>query len=146
MIIEKYSDESIFKTQFSTLGNVLVGVLVVAMVALMEKIIYDVIRKTVTQTPNYLGDINVITTSALIIVPFLLVALMLGSMAIEKKKNSIVILFPVFATAIILTVQLLLQVSVYFANNHTNAQFYMVMVSLVVVSTYGIYFSKSRQS
>jgi hypothetical protein len=146
MIIEKYSDESIFKTQFSTLGNVLVGILVVAMVALMEKIIYDVIRKTVTQTPNYLGDINVITTSALIIVPFLLVALMLGSMAIEKKKNSIVILFPVFATAIILTVQLLLQVSVYFANNHTNAQFYMVMVSLVVVSTYGIYFSKSRQS
>ncbi|MDQ5949614.1 MAG: hypothetical protein QG669_138 [Patescibacteria group bacterium] len=146
MIIEKYSDESIFKTQFSTLGNVLVGILVVAMVALMEKIIYDVIRKTVTQTPNYLGDINVITTSAMIIVPFLLVALMLGSMAIEKKKNSIVILFPVFATAIILTVQLLLQVSVYFANNHTNAQFYMVMVSLVVVSTYGIYFSKSRQS
>ncbi len=146
MIIEKYSDESIFKTQFSTLGNVLVGVLVVAMVALMEKIIYDVIRKTVTQTPNYLGDINVITTSAMIIVPFLLIALMLGSMAIEKKKNSIVILFPVFATAIILTVQLLLQVSVYFANNHTNAQFYMVMVSLVVVSTYGIYFSKSRQS
>ncbi len=146
MIIEKYSDESIFKTQFSTLGNVLVGVLVVAMVALMEKIIYDVIRKTVTQTPNYLGDINVITTSAMIIVPFLLIALMLGSMAIEKKKNSIVILFPVFATAIILTVQLLLQVSVYFANNHTNAQFYLVMVSLVVVSTYGIYFSKSRQS
>lgn len=133
------SANNIFKTQFSNIGGIIVFFLGAIILALSERILYDMARFVSPKDIDYIDNISVISVQAVFVVLFLVVALLLNFFVGPKAEKYAVALFPYFIVSIILIIQLAFQVSVYFYNHHTNLQFYVVMTSLVLLFTYIIY-------
>ena len=138
------SEQNIFETKFSTLGLVIIFLLGFSILALAERILYDVARYFVVSSPDYFDNISVIIVHAVVIILFLIIALFVNLSVGQKKEKYAVALVPYFVVSIFLALQLAFQVSIYFYNHHTDFQFYIVMTALVVICTYAIYYIQSK--
>ena len=58
----------------------------------------------------------------------------------QKREKYAVVLLPYFFTSLILTIQLIIQISFYFYNHHTKLQFYIVMPLIICILTIAIYY------
>ncbi len=143
-IINSYSKEGILKTKFTDGGIVIMGLLILAILALCERLIYDLTRLVSSANIDYFGDLKVITIHAVAIISFLVISLVVNYLVETKKEKYAVVLIPYFIVAIFLALQLSLQVIVYFTNHHTNLQFYVIMSLLVLISTYSMYYIQKR--
>ncbi len=138
------SEQNIFETKFSTLGLVIIFLLGFSILALAERVLYDVARYFVASSPDYFDNISVIIVHAVVIILFLIIALFVNLSVGQKKEKYAVALVPYFVVSIFLSLQLAFQVSIYFYNHHTDFQFYVVMTALVVICTYAIYYIQSK--
>ena len=135
-------EQNIFKTKFTTLGSFIIILLTVTILALSERILYDLARLIVSSSVDYFDNISVIILHAIVIISFLIIALVINLSLGSRKEKYAIALIPYFFVSIFLAIQLILQISVYFYNHHTDFQFYSVMTILVVVSTYAIYYTQ----
>ena len=138
LILEE--NNNVFKTKFTTAGGFIITLLGLSLLALAERILYDTARLLIAPPLDYYNNINIIAMHAAIIIAFLVLALSLNVSLSGNRKQYAVVLVPYYFVSIILSLQLLLQVSVYFYNHHTTLQFYVVMLALIAVCTYGIYY------
>ncbi len=143
-IVNSYSKEGIFKTKFTDSGIAIMGLLILAILALCERLIYDLTRMFSPDKVDYFGDLQTIIIHAVAIISFLVLSLVVNYLVGAKKEKYAVVLVPYFIVAIVLAIQLSLQVIVYFTNHHTNLQFYAIMSLLVLVSTYSMYYIQKR--
>jgi FtsH-binding integral membrane protein len=138
------SEENIFKTKFSTLGALITVLLGCSILALAERVIYDLSRFMAPPPLDYFNNLSVIVLQAVFVVLFIIIALVVNLAVSNKKEKYAIALVPYFVVSIYLAIQVAFQVSVYFYNHHTTFEFYVVMLVLVVVSTYGIYHIQSN--
>jgi len=143
--IKSYSEENLFKTKFTDTGILIISVLVLALIALSERILYDLGRGFInSDNVSYFNDIRVITVHSLFIIGLLIISIVVNYTVGRKKEKYAIVLIPYFMLSILLTLQLALQITVYFANHHTTAEFYIVMLALVAISSYAIYYIQKR--
>lgn len=141
----KESNDNVFKTKFTTAGGFIVTLLGLAILALMERVLYDAGRLLVSPPLDYFENGGVIVLQGVIIIFFLVIALVANVSFPNKKVSYAIALVPYYVVSIILACQLLVQVSVYFYNHHTTFQFYVVMIALISVCTYGIYHIQKKR-
>ncbi len=135
----KNQNESVFNTKLSSGGWFLVVVLGLAILSLFERVLYDAGRFFAPAPIDYFQNFNVIAIHAVIILFFLVIALIANLSLGERKQKYAVALIPYYVVSIVLAIQLCLQVSVYFYHNHTNTEFYVVMIAICAVATWGMY-------
>ncbi len=138
------SEQNIFKTRFSTLGGFIVFLLGMSILALAERVMYDLSRFLTPPPLDYFNNLSVILLQAGFVILFVIIALMVNLGVSGKKEKYAIALVPYFVVSIILAIQIALQISVYFYNHHTTFEFYVVMFLLVIASTYGIYNVQSK--
>jgi hypothetical protein len=143
LIIEQ--NDNVFKTKFTTAGGFIVTLLGLAILAFMERVLYDAGRLLVSPPLDYLDNGGVIVIQGVIIIFFLVIALVLNVSFPDRKVRYAIALVPYYVVSIVLACQLLVQISVYFYNHHTNFQFYVVMIALIAVCTYGIYHIQKKR-
>lgn len=144
MALVTTQNENVFKTKFTNTGGFIVTLLGLSLLALAERVLYDTGRLIALPPLDYFDNLGVIIVHAVVIIFFLVIALVLNLSLSHRQERYAVALVPYFVVSIILSMQLLLQVSVYFINHHTTIQFYVVMLALIIVCTYGIYLTQSR--
>lgn len=140
-LIKKHNEENLFKTQFTDSGIVIIALLVLTLIALFERVLYDLSRTFAGTigSMGYFDNQKVIIIHALFIIPLLIITMIVNYTVGRRKEKYALILIPYFFTSVFLALQLALQLGVYFTMHHNNLQFYLVMSLLVVVTTYGIY-------
>lgn len=143
-LIISQDSNNVFNTKFTNTGGFIVTLLGLSLLALAERVLYDTGRLIALPPLDYFDNLGVIIVHAVVIIFFLVIALVLNLSLSHRQERYAVALVPYFVVSIILAMQLLLQVSVYFFNHHTTIQFYIVMIALVAVCTYGIYLTQSR--
>ena len=143
LIIEE-NNTNIFKTKFTTTGGFIVTILGLSILALAERILYDVGRLLVAPPLDYFDNMGVILTQGVVIIFFLALALITNMLIGPRKEKYAIALVPYYVVSILLCLQLLLQISVYFVNHHTTFEFYVVMLLLIALCTYGIYYIQKR--
>lgn len=143
-LVISQDNNNVFKTKFTNTGGFIVTLLGLSLLALAERVLYDTGRLIALPPLDYFDNLGVIIVHAFVIIFFLVVALVLNLALSHKQERYAVALVPYFVVSIILAMQLLLQVSVYFINHHTTVQFYVVMLVLIIVCTYGIYLTQTR--
>jgi len=139
-------DNSLFHYRFTPATGVIVTILVLALVALGERVLYDLARWATTTKGrlDYFDDLNIIMVHAFFIIILLAISIFVNIVVGEKKQKYALALIPYFVLSIVLCCQLILQISVYFANHHTKIQLYIALAALCVVCTVAIYFIQSR--
>jgi len=142
LILEQ--NNNIFKTKFTVAGGFIVTLLGLSILALAERILYDVGRLLVAPPLDYFDNMGVIVIHGIVIIFFLALALISNMLIGPRKEKYAIALVPYYVVSIILALQLLLQISVFFVNHHTTFQFYVVMIVLTAVCTYGIYAIQKR--
>lgn len=143
LIIEE-NNTNIFKTKFTTAGGFIVTILGLSILALAERILYDVGRLLVAPPLDYFDNMGVIVTQGVVIIFFLALALITNMLIGPRKEKYAIALVPYYVVSILLCLQLLVQISVYFVNHHTTFEFYVVMLLLIALCTYGIYYIQKR--
>lgn len=140
-LIKNYNEENLFKTQFTDGGMVILALLILSLVGLGERVLYDLARTFADPIGSfgYFNNPKVITVHAFFIIGLLILSIVVNYVFGRKREKYAIALIPYFITSIILAIQLALQLGVYFTNNHSNLQFYLVMSLLVIVSSYGIF-------
>lgn len=144
-LILEQNNNNIFKTKFTIAGVFIVSLLGISILSLAERILYDVGRLLVAPPLDYFDNMGVIVIHGIVIIFFLAIALITNMLIGPRKEKYAIALVPYYVVSIILSLQLLLQISVYFINHHTTFEFYVVMVVLIFVCTYGIYAIQKRQ-
>ncbi len=144
-LILEQNNNNIFKTKFTIAGVFIVSLLGISIISLAERILYDVGRLLVAPPLDYFDNMGVIVIHGIVIIFFLAIALITNMLIGLRKEKYAIALVPYYVVSIILSLQLLLQISVYFINHHTTFEFYVVMVVLIFVCTYGIYAIQKRQ-
>ena len=142
LILEQ--NNNVFKTKFTAAGSFIVVILGLTLLALAERVLYDAAR-LLTQPPlDYFDNVNVIVIHAAVTIASLIIALIFNLSLANHKQEYAIALVPYYVVSIVLSLQLVLQVSVFFYNHHTTAQFYIVMLLLTSICTYGIYYIQKR--
>jgi|GEM_PF-6766141 hypothetical protein len=136
---ENNNNNSIFNQKLSPGIGFIVVLLVFALVALGERILYDLARTFTTGNLDYFDNLQVIIIHSFFIIPILVVSIIVNVVVGEKKQKYAVVLIPYFVLTIVLALQLLFQVSIYFYNHHNDLQLYSVLLVLNAVCTYAIY-------
>ncbi|HEX9503260.1 MAG TPA: hypothetical protein VF974_02965 [Patescibacteria group bacterium] len=133
------NNSSIFHQKLSPGVGFIVALLVFALIALAERILYDLARTFAVGDLNYFTNIQVIIVHSFFIIPLLIVSVIINVVAGERKQKYAVVLIPYFVLSIILALQLIFQVSIYFYYHHNDLQLYLVLLVLNAVCTYSIY-------
>ncbi|MDP4001351.1 MAG: hypothetical protein Q8P83_03870 [bacterium] len=145
MLLVKDQDETnILNLKFTFAGGVIVSLLIFALVALAERILYDLARAFAPGRIDYFDNLDVILVHAVFIIVVLIVSIMINFLFALKQNKYAIVLIPYYALSIILALQLIIQVAVYFSSHHTKIQFYIVMLLLVLITSYAIYFIQNR--
>lgn len=132
--------DGLFNTHLKGGTAFIIIILLLALVGISERVLYDLARNFVGPTYSYYDDLRTITVHALVIIPLLVVSIILNVVVGKKRGTYALVLTPYFATSIILTIQLIAQISVYFYNHHTKPEFYVVIVLISGITSYAIYF------
>lgn len=126
-----------------TNGFVLV-LLVLALIGLGERALYDLSRIFVGPNFNYFNDLATLIIHTLFVSFLVIVAVVVNIVVAENKEKYAVVLIPYFVMAIALTLQVALEAAFYFYGHHTQFQFYLVMSTLVIITSMLIYFVQQR--
>ncbi len=140
-LIKSYNEENLFKTEFTGSGWAILILLVLALIGLGERVLYDLARTFASPIGDfgYFNNPQVITVHAFFVVGLLILTLAVNYVFGRKKEKYALALIPYFLASIVLAVQLAIQLGAYFTTHHNNLQFYLVMSLLVVVTSYGIF-------
>jgi len=137
--------EGVFGLEVKGASAFMAVVLFCTLLALGERVLYDIARlinsvdSYFNALANYFGDFPTIVGHVFFAALLLVLCLVLNMMVTEKKKKYAVIMLPYFCVAIAVMLQVLLEIGVYFYWHHTQVQFYIVMICLVVLSSVAIY-------
>ena len=118
--------------------------LVLALVGLGERALYDLSRIFVGPNFNYFNDLSTLIVHTLFVGLLIIVAVVVNIAVAERKEKYAMVLIPYFVMAIALALQVALEAAFYFYFHHTQFQFYLVMSTLVIISTLLIYFVQKR--
>ncbi|MBX4204668.1 MAG: hypothetical protein KW788_00590 [Candidatus Doudnabacteria bacterium] len=135
---------SIFTTKLTGSGVFIIGLLVLSLIALGERILYDMGRFLAPAPLDYFNNLGVILVHAFFIIPLLVISIIVNVSISTHKQRYAVVLIPYYVFTIIMALQLALEYGVYFSQHHTVIEFYIVMTVFVAVCTYGIYYIQSK--
>lgn len=135
---------NLFKYKISGASGFALVLLVLVLVGLGERVLYDISRLFVGDGFNYFNDLSTLIVHTLFVALLLVVAVIVNVLVAEKKEKYAMVLIPYFVLAIALTVQIALEAAVYFYSHHTQFQFYLIMSTLVIVTSMLIYFIQKR--
>lgn len=121
-----------------------VVLLVLVLIGLGERVLYDISRIFVGADFDYFNDLSTILAHTLFVMFLIILAVVINVVVSEKKEKYAIVLIPYFVMAITLALQVALEAGVYFYGHHTQFQFYLVMSTLVIVSSMLIYFIQKR--
>lgn len=146
MFIEENQPEtgSIFTTRLTGSGMFIITLLVLSLIALGERILYDLARLFAPPPLDYINNLSVILVHAFFVIPLIIISVIINVMVVTHKQKYAIVLIPYYVFTIVMALQLAFEWGVYFANHHTVIQFYIVMVIFVAVCTYGIYYIQSK--
>lgn len=123
-----------------------IAFLLLSLIILSERALYDIARIFVGPGFDYLNNLNTIIAHAMFIIPVFLFSIILNMLVGEKLKTYAVVVIPYLITSVVLIAQLSVQIVTYFYNHHTNWQLYMVMAVLALISSISIYVIQSRMT
>lgn len=133
-----------FKYKISGTGGFVLVLLVLVLIGLGERVLYDLSRFFVGPDFNYVNDLSTLVVHTIFVSILIIVAVVTNVLVSEKKEKYAVVLIPYFVMAVALTIQVAFEAAFYFYEHHTQLQFYLVMSALVIVSTALIYFVQKR--
>lgn len=133
------NNQNIFHQKLSPGVSFIVVLLIFALVSLAEKILYDLARTFALGSLDYFYNLQVIIIHSVFIIPLLILSIVVNVVVGEKKKKYAVAIIPYFVLSIVLAMQLIFQISIYFYYHHNDFQLYLVLLVLNVVCTYAIY-------
>lgn len=135
---------NLFRHKISGASGFALVLLVLVLVGLGERVLYDISRIFVGDDFNYFNDLSTLLVHTLFATFLIVVAVVINILVTERKEKYAIVLIPYFVMAIALTIQVALEAAVYFYSHHTQFQFYLVMSTLVIVSSMLIYFVQKR--
>lgn len=142
------SDNHLWQMKLTGGNSFIVTILFLSLIALFERVLFDLSRNMVTTQTDYLesmfNNLDTIIFHALVIIPILIVCIAAYVLLGEKKNTYGVVFIPYLLTSIVLTVQLVSQISFFFSYHHTQIQFYIVMALLAVILSSAIFFVQKR--
>ena|SRR3989344_1457814 len=144
MLLELDEEKNWMHAKLTPTGTLIITVLVLALVALGERILYDLARTFAGGDLNYFDNLDVIIVHSFFVIPLLIVSIVISAMFGINRGKKAMVLIPYFVFSIVMALQLVLQVSVYFANHHTKLQLYIVMLLLIFISSLAIYYIQKR--
>lgn len=130
----------LFKHKISGASGFVMVLLVLVLIGLGERALYDLSRIFVGDNFSYFDDLATLLVHTLFVAPLIIIAVVINIVVAEKKEKYAVVLIPYFVMAIALTLQVALEATVYFYGHHTMFQFYLVMSTLVIITSMLIYF------
>lgn len=137
------SGPSMFHYELSPLNTLTIILLLVALMVLGERVLYDIARTFSGPDWNYFDNLQTIITQSMLILPVFILSIIINVAVGERKQKYAVALIPYLLTSILLTAQLSFQILNYFYYHHTNIQLYIVMALLVLISSVAIYVIQS---
>ena len=137
---------SIWQHKLTPGSAFVIGLLVLALVALGERVLYDLARLFGRDPLNYFNNLDIIVVHSFFVLPLLIICILINAVLGPKKEKYAIVLIPYFVLSIVLALQLLLQMAVYFAKHHTTVQFYIIMTLLTIICTAAIYMIQERYS
>ena len=140
----KMNNSSIFKFKTSGSQTFILVFLVLVLIGLVERVLYDLSRTVIGTTYSYINDLPTLLLHTIFAIVIIVVAVTVNVAVSEKKDKYAMILIPYFVTAIALGLQVAVEAAIYFANHHTPVQFYLVMSSLVIIPSVLIYLIQKR--
>ena len=130
--------------KFTFSSGFVVTILTLVLLALGERILYDLARNFAGSDYDYFDNLNTILIHSVFVIPLFALSIFLNVYMGERRQKYAIALAPYLVMGIILALQLSLQISVYFYNHHTKPEFYIVMSLLTLVSSASIYIIQSR--
>lgn len=134
---------SIFKKKLTGGEIFFVTILFFAILALCEKVLFDLARWTDNRY-DYFDNLTTIVTHAIFALVILVISVVVNIVVGERKEKYALAIIPYFLTSIAISLQVALQIVVYFVNHHTQLQFYLVMIAFVAVASFLIYWIQKR--
>lgn len=135
-----FASDGLFNAKLGAGQAFIIVVLVVSLLAICERILFDLSRNMVGGGFNYANSLETIFVHAVFIVPVLAFSIILNVIIGQKRKKYAVVLMPYFVTTAILAIQLVGGISVYFSKHHTTFQLYVVLLALIAMTSYSIWF------
>lgn len=132
-----------FHYELTPLNVITIFLLLIALVALGERVLYDVARTFSGVDWNYFDNLQTIITQAMVILPIFILSIIVNVAVGESRQKYAVALVPYLLTSLLLTAQLSFQILNYFYYHHTSIQLYIVMSLLVLISSVAIYVIQS---
>lgn len=142
--INMENSTNLFKYKVGGMSGFVLVLLVLVLVGLGERVLYDISRIFVGSQFNYFNDLSTLMVHTLFVMLLIIVAVVVNIAVAEKKTKYAIVLIPYFVMAIALTMQVAIEAAVYFYFHHTQFEFYLVMSALVIVSSMLIYFVQKR--
>lgn len=138
------NSSSLFKYKLSGTSGFAIVILVLVLVGLGERVLYDISRIFVGDNFSYLNDLSTLLVHTIFVTLLIVVAVIINVGVAEKKEKYAVVLIPYFVMAIVLMLHVAFEAAVYFYFHHTQFQFYLVMSTLVIISSMLIYLIQQR--
>lgn len=126
------------------LNGVAVVFLFVALLALGERVMYDVARVFSGANWDYFNNLETIVVQAMFVVPVFLLSIVINAAMGEYRAKYAVVVLPYLLASLVLAIQLSFQITVYFYDHHTSFQLYVVMSAMTLISSVAIYVLQSR--
>ncbi len=137
-------NQSLTKYKMSGVSGFVMVLLVLVLIGLGERVLYDISRLFVGNDFSYINDLSTLLVHALFVMILIVVAVGINMWVADRKAKYALVLIPYFVMALVLTLQVALEAAVYFYYHHTTFQFYLVMASLIIVTTMLIYLIQKR--
>ncbi len=135
---------SIFSYKFTWASGSVTVLLFLALIGLIERILYDLSRTIVGPGYSYFNDFSTIALHAGVTILVGGLLTVLNVVVAERRQKYAVALIPYSSASFVLALQFLVELGVYFYNHHTQWQFYTLMISLVVLLSGVIYLTQKR--
>ncbi len=135
-----FADDGLAHTNLGAGQSFIIFVLVIALLAVCERILYDLSRTILGGGFNYVDDLQTIFVHTIFIVPLFALSIFINIFAGQQKKKYSIVLMPYFVTSVILAGQLVGEISIYFSNHHTKIQLYAVLGAIALIASYAIWF------
>src|SRR3989338_5741566 len=140
------SELSIFRYKISGSQVFILILLVLVLIGLSERILYDLSRTIAGTSYNYFEDLTTILIHTIFVSIIIALAAIINVTVSEKKEKYAIVMIPYFITSIVLGIQVAIEAAVYFAGHHTQLQFYLVMTMLCVIPSVLIYMIQKNRS
>lgn len=131
---------NILKYKITGASGFAIVLLVLVLVGLGERVLYDLSRIFVGPDFDYFNDLSTLLVHTLFAMVLIVVAVIINLVIAEKKQKYAIVFIPYFVMAVTLTLQVAFEAAIYFYGHHTQLQFYLVMSILVFISSMLIYF------